>query len=60
MRHVDRTFALMNEPRTAVLIAGFGILLAGCDDAVVSPEPSTSGLPVHHFEYDEARAECSI
>ena len=31
----------MLEPRIAVLIAGFGILLAGCDDAVVSPDVST-------------------
>jgi cytochrome c peroxidase len=30
----------MTEPRIAVLVAGLGILLAGCDDAVVSPEAS--------------------
>ena len=40
MSRVDRTFALMNEPRIAFLVAGLGILLAGCDDAVVSPEAS--------------------
>ena len=31
----------MIEIRTAVFIAGFGVLLTGCDDALLRPDAST-------------------